>query len=126
MRDEPVPVYGDGGQVRDWIHVLDHCRAVERVWRAGRIGEVYNIGGRCEKTNLELTYTLLDLLGKPRSLIRHVTDRLGHDRRYAIDCTKIERELGWRPQASFEEGLRETARWYREHTEWAAGVRNSR
>ena len=126
MRGEPVPVYGDGGQVRDWIHVLDHCRAVERVWRAGRVGEVYNVGGRCEKTNLELTYTLLDLLGKPRSLIRHVTDRLGHDRRYAIDCTKIERELGWRPRVSFEEGLRETARWYREHVEWTDGVRNSR
>jgi dTDP-glucose 4,6-dehydratase len=122
MRDEPVPVYGDGGQVRDWIHVLDHCRAIERVWHEGRVGEVYNVGGRCEKTNLELTYTLLDLLGKPRSLISHVTDRLGHDRRYAIDCTKIQRELGWRPEVSFEEGLRETAYWYREHAEWTKSV----
>jgi dTDP-glucose 4,6-dehydratase len=122
MRDEPVPVYGDGGQVRDWIHVLDHCRAIERVWRRGRVGEVYNVGGRCEKTNLELTHTLLDLLGKPQSLISHVTDRLGHDRRYAIDCTKIQRELGWRPEVSFEEGLRETAYWYREHAEWTKSV----
>jgi dTDP-glucose 4,6-dehydratase len=122
MRDEPVPVYGDGGQVRDWIHVLDHCRAIERVWHGGRVGEVYNVGGRCEKTNLELTHTLLDLLGKPQSLISHVTDRLGHDRRYAIDCTKIQRELGWRPEVSFEKGLRETAYWYREHAEWTKSV----
>jgi dTDP-glucose 4,6-dehydratase len=122
MCDEPVPLYGDGGQVRDWIHVLDHCRAIERVWRRGRVGEVYNVGGRCEKTNLELTHTLLDLLGKPQSLISHVTDRLGHDRRYAIDCTKIQRELGWRPEVSFEEGLRETAYWYREHAEWTKSV----
>ncbi len=126
MRDEPVPVYGDGGQVRDWIHVLDHCRAIERVWRRGRVGEVYNVGGRCEKTNLELTHTLLDLLGKPPSLISHVTDRLGHDRRYAIDCSKIQRELGWRPEVSFEDGLRETASWYRQHAEWTTNVRTRR
>ncbi len=124
MRDEPVPVYGDGGQVRDWIHVLDHCRAVERVWRDGRIGEVYNIGGRCEKANLELTHTLLDLLGKPRSLIRYVQDRPGHDRRYAIDCSKIERELGWRPEAPFEQGLRDTIDWYRANAEWVARIRS--
>jgi dTDP-glucose 4,6-dehydratase len=124
LRNEPVPVYGDGGQVRDWIHVLDHCRAVERVWRAGKVGEVYNIGGRSEKTNLELTYTVLDLLGKPRTLIRHVQDRLGHDRRYAIDCTKIEQELGWRPMVPFEQGLRETIEWYRSHSEWVAQIRS--
>lgn len=113
LRDEPVPVYGDGLQVRDWLHVRDHCAALHCAWRKGRPGEVYNVGGRCEKTNLELTHTLLRILGKPTSLIRHVADRLGHDRRYAIDCTKIERELGWRPAVTFEQGLAETVAWYR-------------
>lgn len=124
LRDEQVPVYGDGQQVRDWIHVDDHCAAVYSVWRGGRAGEVYNIGGRCEKTNLQLTYTLLDLLGKPRTLIRHVADRLGHDRRYAIDCTKIESELGWRPAVSFERGLRETIDWFLANQDWVAKVRS--
>ena len=124
MRDEQVPVYGDGGQIRDWIHVLDHCRAVERVWRAGRVGEVYNIGGRSEKTNLELTHTLLDLLEKPRSLIRYVKDRPGHDRRYAIDCAKIERELGWRPAVRFDDGLGDAIAWYRANAEWVAQIRS--
>jgi dTDP-glucose 4,6-dehydratase len=123
MRDEAVPVYGDGLQVRDWIHVHDHCTAVHAVWKAGRVGEVYNAGGRCEKTNLDLTHTLLDVLGKSRSLIKYVKDRPGHDRRYAIDCSKIERELGWRPTIPFERGLRETVTWYREHADWVAGVR---
>jgi dTDP-glucose 4,6-dehydratase len=123
LHDESVPVYGDGLNVRDWIYVDDHCRAVEAVWRHGRVGEVYNIGGRCEKTNLELTHLLLDLLGKPRSLIRYVADRPGHDRRYAIDCTKIERELGWRPRMSFEDGLRATVAWYREHAGWTENIR---
>lgn len=124
LRDERVPVYGDGGQVRDWIHVLDHCRAVERVWREGRVGEVYNVGGHSEKTNLELTHALLDLLGKPRTLIRYVQDRPGHDRRYAIDCAKIERELGWRPEVKFEDGLRETIAWYKSHPDWVAKIRS--
>jgi dTDP-glucose 4,6-dehydratase len=124
LRDEPVPVYGDGQQVRDWLHVTDHCAAIEAVWRDGRPGEVYNVGGRCEKTNLELTHTLLELLGKPRSLIRHVEDRPGHDRRYAIDCTKIERELGWRPRVTFEQGLRETIGWYRANEDWVSQVRS--
>ena len=119
-----MPVYGDGLQVRDWIHVRDHCAGVDRVWRDGRAGEVYNIGGRCEKTNLELTHTLLDLLGKPRTLIRYVTDRPGHDRRYAIDCSKIERELGWRPSVTFEQGLRETVEWYRANSAWTEAVRS--
>jgi dTDP-glucose 4,6-dehydratase len=123
MRDESVPVYGDGLNVRDWIHVRDHCSAVHRVLRAGRPGEVYNVGGRCEKTNLELTHALLAAVGKPPSLIRYVQDRPGHDRRYAIDCTKIERELGWRPTVGFEEGLRQTVEWYRTHADWVAGVR---
>src|SRR5438132_8060566 len=123
LRNEPVPVYGDGLNVRDWIHVRDHCAAIERVWRSGRAGEVYNIGGRCERNNLELTHKLLEIMGKPKSLIRYVKDRPGHDRRYAIDCSKIERELGWRPTISFEQGLRETVRWYREHPDWSANIR---
>lgn len=123
MRDEPVPVYGDGQNVRDWIHVHDHCRAIDLVRRKGQTGEVYNIGGRCERTNLELTHALLEALGKPRSLIRYVKDRPGHDRRYAIDCSKIEQELGWRPRMTFEAGLADTVRWYREHMEWVAAIR---
>jgi dTDP-glucose 4,6-dehydratase len=124
LRDESVPVYGDGQQIRDWIHVRDHCAGVYRVWQAGRPGEVYNLGGRCEKANLDLTYLLLDLLGKPRTLIRHVPDRLGHDRRYAIDCSKCERELGWQPRIAFEEGLRATVDWYRSNGDWVAQVRS--
>ncbi len=123
LRNEPVPVYGDGLNVRDWIHVRDHCAAIERVWRSGRAGEVYNIGGRCERTNLDLTLTLLDIMGKPRALVRYVKDRPGHDRRYAIDCSKMERELGWRPNISFEQGLRDTVKWYQEHADWVAGIR---
>jgi len=123
LRDEAVPVYGDGLNVRDWIHVRDHCAALERVWRAGRIGEVYNIGGHCEKTNLELTHILLDLMGKPPSLLRYVKDRPGHDRRYAIDCSKIKRELDWKPRVSFDQGLRETIQWYRDHADWVANIR---
>lgn len=118
LEDRAVPVYGDGLQVRDWLHVSDHCRAIETVWRKGRAGEVYNIGGRCEVTNLDLTHRLLALLDRPGSLIRHVTDRPGHDRRYAIDCGKIERELGWAPQVRFEDGLRDTVAWYRANREW--------
>jgi dTDP-glucose 4,6-dehydratase len=109
--------------VRDWIHVRDHCAGIRQVWKAGRVGEVYNIGGRCEKTNLELTYALLEALGKSRSLIRYVKDRPGHDRRYAIDCSKMERALGWRPAIRFEEGLRQTVAWYRDHAEWVAKIR---
>jgi dTDP-glucose 4,6-dehydratase len=124
MRDESVPVYGDGLQVRDWIHVRDHAAAVHRAWRDGRPGEVYNFGGRCERTNLALTHTLLDVLGKPRSLIKYVKDRPGHDRRYAIDCAKAERELGWKPVVPFEQGLRDTVRWYHENAAWVAGVRS--
>jgi dTDP-glucose 4,6-dehydratase len=123
MADKQVPVYGDGQQVRDWIHVLDHDRAVDLVWRHGKAGEVYNIGGRCEKANLELTTTLLDLLGKPKSLIRYVEDRPGHDRRYAIDCSKIERELGWRPTISFADGLADTIRWYKDNQAWVNTIR---
>jgi dTDP-glucose 4,6-dehydratase len=124
MRDEQVPVYGDGQQVRDWIHVRDHAAAIHRAWRDGRPGEVYNFGGRCERTNLALTHTLLDVLGKPRSLIKYVKDRPGHDRRYAIDCAKAERELGWKPLVPFEQGLGETVRWYQDNAGWVAAVRS--
>jgi dTDP-glucose 4,6-dehydratase len=124
MHDEPVPVYGDGQQIRDWIHVLDHCSGVEAAWRKGTPGEGYNFGGRCEKTNLDLTFTLLDLLGKPRTLIRYVKDRPGHDRRYAIDCSKAERELGWRPEWTFEKGIQDTIAWYRSNQAWIDGIKN--
>ena len=123
LRDEPVPIYGDGLNVRDWIHVRDHCAGIERVWRKGRLGEVYNIGGRSERTNLQVTEALLDAVGKPRSLIRFVPDRPGHDRRYAIDCGKIETELGWRPTISFERGLQETVDWYRDNADWITEIR---
>jgi dTDP-glucose 4,6-dehydratase len=122
LRDQSVPVYGDGMNVRDWIHVRDHCRALGAVWKKGRPGEVYNIGGHSERTNLQLTQQLLEVMGKPSTLIRYVKDRLGHDRRYAIDCSKIEGELGWKPEIRFEDGLRETVRWYAENPDWIAGV----
>ncbi len=124
LRDEPVPVYGDGMQIRDWIHVLDHCRGIEAAWRRGVPGEVYNFGGRCEMPNIELTRLLLALLEKPDSLIRHVEDRPGHDRRYAIDCSKAEQELSWRPQLRFERGLAETIDWYKANANWVAAIRN--
>jgi len=123
LRDEPIPVYGDGQNVRDWIHVRDHCAGIHAVWRRGRGGEVYNIGGRSERANLQLTHALLEALGKPTSLIRYVPDRPGHDRRYAIDREKIERELNWRPTVVFEDGLRETIAWYRAHGDWIAAIR---
>ena len=124
LRDEPVPVYGDGLQVRDWIHVLDHCRGVEAAWRSGAPGEIYNFGGRCEMPNIELTRLLLKSLDKPDSLIRHVADRPGHDRRYAIDSAKAERDLDWKPRVSFPKGLVETIDWYKANTAWVAAIRS--
>ncbi|MGQ9508298.1 MAG: dTDP-glucose 4,6-dehydratase [Thermodesulfobacteriota bacterium] len=118
MENKELPIYGDGLQVRDWIYVEDHCRALEEVLLKGKEGEVYNIGGRCEKTNLSVAKIILDRLGKPHSLIRFVSDRPGHDRRYAIDFSKIEKELGWVPKVSFEEGIDRTIRWYQEHQDW--------
>jgi dTDP-glucose 4,6-dehydratase len=123
LENKQVPVYGDGQQVRDWIHVHDHCRGVEAAWRHGKSGEVYNFGGRCERPNIELTHLLLDLLGKPKSLIRYVQDRPGHDRRYAIDCSKSERELGWKPTIPFAEGLNGTIRWYCDNQAWVNTIR---
>ncbi|MBM3979697.1 MAG: dTDP-glucose 4,6-dehydratase [Planctomycetes bacterium] len=124
LNDEKVPVYGDGQQVRDWIHVLDHCRGIEAAWRKGASGEVYNFGGKCELTNLALTKTLLAALGKSESLIEYVKDRPGHDRRYAIDCAKAERELGWAPQETFAAGLRDTIAWYQANTAWVGAIKN--
>ncbi|REK19906.1 MAG: dTDP-glucose 4,6-dehydratase [Planctomycetota bacterium] len=122
--DKPLPVYGDGTNVRDWIHVLDHCRGIEAALRNGQAGEVYNFGGRCEVTNIDLTRKLLNLLDKPESLIKFVKDRPGHDFRYAIDCSKAERELNWTPQVDFETGLKETIDWYLSHEEWAQRIQS--
>ena len=123
LNDEALPVYGDGRQVRDWIHVADHCRGILAALTQGRPGEIYNLGGRCELENLVLIRMLLAILEKPESLIRFVKDRPGHDRRYAIDCTKAERELGWSPRVSLEQGLRETVQWYRHHVSWVEHIR---
>ncbi|MGZ3442339.1 MAG: dTDP-glucose 4,6-dehydratase [Polyangia bacterium] len=124
MSDTPLPVYGDGMNVRDWIHVEDHCAAVERVLEAGRDGEVYNIGGRSEKPNIEIVRAILRELDKPESLIRYVADRPGHDRRYAIDDRKIERELGWTRARRFDEGLRSTVAWYRANEAWWRAIKS--
>ncbi|THF74702.1 dTDP-glucose 4,6-dehydratase [Cohnella fermenti] len=118
MEDKPIPVYGDGLYVRDWLHVRDHARAIDLVLHEGRPGEVYNVGGRNERTNLDIVKAVLKRLGKPESLITHVADRLGHDRRYAIDATKIRRELGWEPTVFLEEGLAETVDWFVRNREW--------
>jgi dTDP-glucose 4,6-dehydratase len=118
IEDKELPIYGDGMHIRDWIYVEDHCRALDLVLHHGREGEVYNIGSRNERPNLTVAKTILDRLGKPYSLIRFVTDRLGHDRRYAIDFSKIESQLRWRPSISFEEGIRRTVDWYLTHQEW--------
>jgi dTDP-glucose 4,6-dehydratase len=131
LRGEPLPVYGDGRQIRDWLYVKDHCRAVMRVLEEGRVGEVYNVGGLNERTNLEVVRTICSLLDdlapdSPHvphdSLITFVEDRPGHDRRYAMDATKIERELGWTPQETFESGMEKTVRWYLENRAWCEGV----
>jgi dTDP-glucose 4,6-dehydratase len=124
LADQPLPLYGDGRQVRDWIHVEDHCRGVDLVLREGKIGEVYNLGGGNERENVAIAALILAALGKPASLVRHVTDRLGHDRRYAIDARKIERELGWTPRREFAEGLRDTIEWYRSHRTWWEAVKS--
>jgi len=122
--DEPVPVYGDGQNVRDWIYVEDHCRAVLLAALGGRAGAAYNVGARNPRRNLEVVESILDALGKPRSLIRFVKDRPGHDRRYAIDSALVERELDWQPRETWESGLRKTIEWYAANTEWMARARS--
>lgn len=123
LDDKPLPVYGKGDNVRDWIHVLDHCRGIDAALRRGKIGEVYNFGGHQEIRNLDLTHVLLELLGKPKTLIEFVPDRPGHDLRYAIDCSKAERELGWKPQIAFREGIRSTIDWYLGNREWVNRIK---
>ena len=131
LNGKPLPIYGDGKQIRDWLYVKDHCSAIREVLKQGHIGETYNVGGWNEKTNLEVVETLCAILDelKPKSdgksyadQITFVKDRPGHDRRYAIDASKLERDLGWKPQETFETGIRKTVQWYLEHPEWIAGV----
>lgn len=122
LNDRELPVYGDGLYVRDWIYVYDHCRAVWEVLQKAPPGEIYNIGGCNEKANLEVINLILHRLGKPKSLIKHVTDRPGHDRRYAIDAGKIMNELGWRPSVNFEEGINRTMDWYLQNQDWLANI----
>jgi dTDP-glucose 4,6-dehydratase len=128
-----LPVYGDGLQVRDWLYVGDHCSAIRRVLEAGRVGQVYNVGGWNEKANIEIVRTVCDLLdemrpradGVPyRSQIIHVTDRPGHDRRYAIDARRLHEELGWKPAETFDSGIRKTVRWYLDHSDWVQRVQS--
>jgi dTDP-glucose 4,6-dehydratase len=122
--DKPLPIYGDGKQQRDWLHVEDNCRGVLAVLERGRIGEVYNIGGLDVEENLTIARTLLRLIGKPESLLSYVKDRPGHDRRYALHCDKMEKDLGWKPAVPLEEGLRQTIAWYQANGKWMAGVRD--
>jgi len=122
INDQPLPVYGDGLNVRDWIHVEDHCRAVWKVLTDAKPGEIYNIGSNNEKTNLEVVKLILDMTGKPYSLIKFVKDRPGHDRRYAIDSTKINTQLGWKALINFEQGIKSTIQWYLQNKKWLANV----
>ncbi len=122
LNDKPLPVYGDGMQIRDWLHVADHCAAIETVLRRGVPGEIYNIGGNNERANIEIVKLIIKTLGKSEDLITHVKDRPGHDRRYAIDNGKITAELGWQPQYTFERGMAETVAWYVEHREWTERI----
>jgi dTDP-glucose 4,6-dehydratase len=124
LTDEELPVYGKGENVRDWLHVMDHCSAIDLILHNGRIGEVYNIGGHNERTNLEVVKTILKALEKPETLIRYVTDRPGHDLRYAIDPKKLENELGWKPQYNFDTGIQQTIEWYLENREWWENIIN--
>ena len=126
LEDEKLPIYGDGKNIRDWLHVYDHCTAIDLVLHEGKIGEVYNIGGNNEKQNINIVKLILSELGKDESLIEFVVDRLGHDKRYAIDSTKIQEELGWNPKYTFEIGIKETIQWYLDNTEWINHVKSGR
>ena len=118
LADEELPVYGNGENVRDWLHVSDHCEAIDLIIHKGKVGEIYNIGGHNERTNLQVVQTILKALDKPESLIKYVKDRPGHDRRYAIDPTKIETELGWKPKYNFDTGIAQTIQWYLDNEDW--------
>lgn len=124
LEDKELPVYGDGMNIRDWLYVEDHCRAIDMVLHYGKSGEVYNIGGYNEKANIEIVELILKELGKPESLIKYVKDRPGHDRRYAINAAKIEQELGWEPTVMFDEGIKKTIQWYLKNKEWLGKVRS--
>ena len=123
LQGEPLPIYGDGKQQRDWLHVEDNCRGILAVLERGRIGEVYNIGGSHVEENLSIAQRLLRLIGKPETLVRYVADRPGHDRRYALDCTRIRTELAWKPGVPLEDGIRQTIQWYQDNGKWLADVR---
>ena len=124
LNDKPLPVYGKGENVRDWLYVEDHCRAIDMIIHKGEVGEVYNIGGHNERTNLQVVKTIIQALGKSESLITYVTDRPGHDMRYAIDPTKIKNDLGWEPQVLFDEGIQKTIQWYLDHKTWWENIIN--
>lgn len=124
LKDEPIPVYGKGENVRDWIHVHDHNVGVDLIVRNGRVGEIYNLGGHSEKSNLDVVKTILKHLGKPESLITFVTDRPGHDLRYAIDSSKVEKELGWNRTYNFDDGIKETVNWYVNNEEWIEDIKS--
>ena len=124
LNNKQLPVYGKGENVRDWLYVEDHCRAIDMIIHNGRVGEVYNIGGHNERTNLEVVKTIIKELGKSEDLIKYVTDRPGHDIRYAIDPTKIKNELGWEPLTLFDEGIKKTIKWYLDNKEWWTNIIN--
>ena len=124
LEDKKLPIYGDGKNIRDWLHVYDHCSAIDLVLHEGKIGEVYNIGGNNEKQNIDIVKLILNELDKDESLIEFVTDRLGHDRRYAIDSSKIQEQLGWKPKYTFEMGIKETIQWYLDNQEWINQVKS--
>ncbi len=124
LEGKKVPVYGDGQQVRDWLFVSDHCEAIDAIIHQGKIGETYCIGGNCEKPNLEITKKILELLGKGEEMIEYVKDRLGHDRRYAMDFGKMKSELGWEPQTNFDEGMKKTVEWYKNNEDWWKEIKN--
>lgn len=126
LKGEKVPVYGDGLNVRDWLYVYDHCEAIDVVLHKGKVGEVYNIGGHNEKTNLEITHLILQAMGKDESSIKYVEDRLGHDRRYAISNNKITEELSWKPSVTFEQGIKLTIDWYLSNQDWITSIENKR
>lgn len=126
LKGEKVPVYGDGLNVRDWLYVYDHCEAIDTVLHKGKVGEVYNIGGHNEKTNMEITRLVLSAMGKDENSIKYVEDRLGHDKRYAIDNTKIQTELGWEPSVTFEEGIKMTIDWYLNNQEWMKEIEDKK
>jgi dTDP-glucose 4,6-dehydratase len=124
LENKPLPVYGDGQQVRDWLYVEDHCRAIRAVLEKGRAGEVYNVGGNCSLPNLEVVHRILQATGKPESLITRVTDRPGHDRRYALTNAKLSGETGWQPQMDFTHGLQATVDWYTHNQAWVERIKS--